>query len=110
MDVGMGVRGGMLAALVMLATPVAATLVASPAFAQAVSSIQVEGNRRVEVETIPPYFKPGPGGRLNLARIDGRLTALLSPRLFPDPPISHPRYPPTPTQLSNPLNSTHPLL
>ena len=65
MNVGMRVRGGMLAALIMLATPVAATLVAPPAFAQAVSSIQVEGNRRVEVETIRSYFKPGPGGRLD---------------------------------------------
>jgi hypothetical protein len=37
MNVGMRVRGGVFAALIMLATPVAATLVASSAFAQAVS-------------------------------------------------------------------------
>jgi len=80
----------MLAALVMLATPVAATLVASPAFAQAVSSIQVEGNRRVEVETIRSYFKPGPGGRLDQARIDDGLKALIETGLFQDVRISQP--------------------
>src|ERR1700719_1823605 len=68
MNVGMRVRGGLLAALIMFAMPVAATLAAllvcSPAIAQNVSTIQVEGNRRVEVETIRSYFKPGPGGRL----------------------------------------------
>src|SRR5882724_6482978 len=90
MNVGMRVRGGMLAALVMLATPVAATLVASPAFAQAVSSIQVEGNRRVEVETIRSYFKPGPGGRLDQARIDDGLKALIETGLFQDVRISQP--------------------
>ncbi|HMI17835.1 MAG TPA: outer membrane protein assembly factor BamA, partial [Bradyrhizobium sp.] len=90
MNVGMLVRGGMLAALIMLATPVAATLVASPAFAQAVSSIQVEGNRRVEVETIRSYFKPGPGGRLDQARIDDGLKALIETGLFQDVRISQP--------------------
>jgi outer membrane protein insertion porin family len=86
----MRVRGGMLAALIMLAAPVAATLVASPAFAQAVSSIQVEGNRRVEVETIRSYFKPGPGGRLDQARIDDGLKALIETGLFQDVRISQP--------------------
>src|ERR1700676_2552610 len=90
MNVGMRLRGGMLAALIMLAVPVAATLVASPAFAQAVSSIQVEGNRRVEVETIRSYFKPGPGGRLDQARIDDGLKALIETGLFQDGRISHP--------------------
>jgi len=80
----------MLAALIMLAAPVAATLVASPAFAQAVSSIQVEGNRRVEVETIRSYFKPGPGGRLDQARIDDGLKALIETGLFQDVRISQP--------------------
>ena len=90
MNVGMRVRGGALAALIMLAVPVAATLVASPAFAQAVSSIQVEGNRRVEVETIRSYFKPGPGGRLDQARIDDGLKALIETGLFQDVRISQP--------------------
>src|ERR1700710_1901174 len=55
MNVGMRVRGGMLAALlwvVMPAVVLGAWLVPSSAVAQTVDSITVEGNRRVEVETI----------------------------------------------------------
>src|SRR3979490_2704744 len=88
MNVGMRVRGGLLAALIMFAVPVATTLaamlVASPAAAQTVSSIQVEGNRRVELETIRSYFKPGPGGKLDQARIDDGLKALIETGLFQD--------------------------
>src|SRR5207248_4824451 len=88
MNVGMRVRGGLLAALTMFATPVAAPLaamlVASPAAAQNVASIQVEGNRRVEVETIRSYFKPGPGGRLEHSQIDDGLKALIETGLFQD--------------------------
>ena len=88
MNVGMRVRGGLLAALIMFAVPVAVTpaamLVSSPAAAQGVSSIQVEGNRRVEVETIRSYFKPGPDGRLDQARIDDGLKALIETGLFQD--------------------------
>jgi len=77
-----------LAALVMFAMPVGATLaavlVSSPAAAQTVSSIEVEGNRRVEVETIRSYFKPGPGGRLDQAHIDDGLKALIETGLFQD--------------------------
>ncbi len=88
MNFGMRVRGGLVAALMMFAVPVAATLaamlVSSPAAAQTVSSIQVEGNRRVEVETIRSYFKPGPGGRLDQAQIDDGLKALIETGLFQD--------------------------
>ena len=80
MKFGMRVRGGLLAALVMFAVPVAATLTtlaASPAAAQTTASIVVEGNRRVEVETIRSYFRPGPGGRLGQAQIDDGLKALI---------------------------------
>jgi outer membrane protein insertion porin family len=92
MNVGMRVRGGLLAALIMFAVPVAATLagllVSSPAVAQTVSSIQVEGNRRVEVETIRSYFKPGPGGRLDQGKIDDGLKALIETGLFQDVKIN----------------------
>jgi outer membrane protein insertion porin family len=92
MNVGMRLRGGMLAALMMVATPVAVALapvlVASPAVGQTVSSIQVEGNRRVEVETIRSYFKPGPGGHLGQAQIDDGLKALIETGLFQDVKIS----------------------
>src|ERR1700676_917420 len=92
MNVGMRVRGGLLAALVMCALPVvgtlAAILVSPPAAAQTVSSIQVEGNRRGEPETIRSYFKPGPGGRLDQASIDDGLKALIETGLFQDVKIS----------------------
>src|SRR5438876_3506306 len=92
MNFGMRVRGGLFAALIMFATPVAAMLavllVPSAAAAQTVSSIQVEGNRRVEVETIRSYFKPGPGGRLDQASIDDGLKALIETGLFQDVRIS----------------------
>ena len=85
---GMRVRGGLLAALIMFAVPVAATLaavlVSAPAAAQTAASIAVEGNRRVEVETIRSYFKPGPGGRLGQAQIDDGLKALIETGLFQD--------------------------
>ncbi|WP_375782780.1 outer membrane protein assembly factor BamA [Bradyrhizobium sp. Pha-3] len=85
---GMRVRGGLFAALVMFAAPVAATLaavaVSAPAHAQAVDSITVEGNRRVELETIRSYFHPGPGGRLGQAQIDDGLKALIETGLFQD--------------------------
>ena len=79
MNVGMRVQGGLVAALMMFAV-----LVASPAVAQTVSSIEVEGNRRVEVETIRSYFKPGPGGRLDQGSIDDGLKALIETALFQD--------------------------
>ncbi|SHN85974.1 outer membrane protein assembly factor BamA [Bradyrhizobium erythrophlei] len=92
MKFGMGVRGGLLAALVMLATPVAATLAvglaSSPAAAQSVDSIQVEGNRRVEASTIRSYFKPGPGGKLDQGRIDDGLKGLIETGLFQDVKIN----------------------
>src|SRR3954451_8833778 len=55
MNVGMRVRRGLFAALVLVAMPVAAAvagLMSSPVAAQTASSIAVEGNRRVEADTI----------------------------------------------------------
>jgi outer membrane protein insertion porin family len=92
MNVGMRVRGGLFVALILFAMPVATTLatmaVTSPAVAQGVASIQVEGNRRVEIETIRSYFKPGPGGRLDQSHIDDGLKALIETGLFQDVRIS----------------------
>ena len=88
----MGVRGGLLAALIMSTTPFAATLAvglaSSPAAAQAVDSIQVEGNRRVEAATIRSYFKPGTGGKLDQGRIDDGLKSLIETGLFQDVKIN----------------------
>ncbi len=56
------------------------------AVAQAVhsNSVVVEGNRRVEAETIRSYFKPGPGGRLGPAEINDAIQALYTTGLFQD--------------------------
>ena len=85
-----GLRNGLLAVLFMIAMPCAATLgtvlAATPAAAQ---SIVVEGNRRVEAETIRSYFKPGPSGRLDQASIDDGLKALIQTGLFQDVRINH---------------------
>jgi outer membrane protein insertion porin family len=48
----------------------------------------VEGNRRIEADTIRSYFKPGPGGRLDSARIDDGLKALIETGLFQDVKIN----------------------
>jgi outer membrane protein insertion porin family len=93
MNVGLRVlRGGLFAALIMVAMPVAAVVssavVSSPAAAQTTASIEVEGNRRVELETIRSYFKVGPGGRLDRAAIDDGLKALIETGLFQDVKIN----------------------
>ncbi|TQF35842.1 membrane protein [Bradyrhizobium sp. UNPF46] len=88
MKFGLRLRGGLLATLIMFGAPViapvGAVFVSSSAFAQTVQSISVEGNRRVEVETIRSYFKPGPGGRLDQGAIDDGLKALIETGLFQD--------------------------
>ncbi len=88
MKFGIPVRGGLFAALTMIALLMSAALASSPVAAQNVASIQVEGNRRVEIETIRSYFTPGPGGRLDQAQIDDGLKALIETGLFQDVKIS----------------------
>ncbi|MBC7585716.1 MAG: outer membrane protein assembly factor BamA, partial [Tardiphaga sp.] len=87
-------RGSLVASLIMVAMPVAATvtaaLVSSSASAQTVASISVEGNRRVDVETIRSYFRPGPSGRLDQGVLDDGLKALIETGLFQDVRISQP--------------------
>ena len=48
------------------------SLTARSAYAQAptVSSIFVQGNQRVEADTIRSYFRPGPAGHLDAFQID----------------------------------------
>jgi outer membrane protein insertion porin family len=92
MNVGMRLRGGVLAALMMFAAPAVATLgvalVSSPVAAQTVSSIEVQGNRRVEIETIRSYFKGDANGRLDQGAIDDGLKALIETGLFQDVKIN----------------------
>jgi outer membrane protein insertion porin family len=83
--------------LVFLSVVLAGTAVATAFFhiaaqdvavAQTVQSIVVEGNRRVEAETVRSYFKPGPNGQLDAVRIDEGLKALIATGLFQDVHIS----------------------
>src|SRR5689334_3426223 len=86
MKFGMRVWGGLRAALVIFAAVGAASftmaVAPAPVAAQTASSIVVEGNRRVEADTIRSYFKPGPGGALDAGRIDDGLKALIQTGLF----------------------------
>jgi len=59
------------------------------AAAQSASSIVVQGNRRVEAETVRSYFKPGPGGQIGPAQIDDAIHALYATGLFEDVHLSH---------------------
>jgi outer membrane protein insertion porin family len=107
MKFGMGFRGGLLAALIMFAVPVvaplAAALASSQAAAQNLGSIEVVGNRRVEIETIRSYFKAGPGGRLDNASIDDGLKALIETGLFQDVRITRPGGRIVVTVIENPV-------
>ena len=56
-----------------------------PASAQSpVASIAVEGNRRVEADTIRGYFKPQSGEPLDAAAVDAGIKALYASGLFKD--------------------------
>ncbi|MGF6308928.1 outer membrane protein insertion porin family [Bradyrhizobium sp. i1.8.4] len=59
-------------------------LLPAPAAAQSVDAITIEGNRRIEAETIRSYFRPGAGGHLDQAAIDDGLKQLVETGLFQD--------------------------
>jgi outer membrane protein insertion porin family len=84
---GLGVAGLVLAGIVLASAAVPFGS-AGVAIAQSASSIVVEGNRRVEAETIRSYFKPGPDGRIGAAQIDAALKALYATGLFQDVQIN----------------------
>ena len=72
-----------------LALVLALLLVPSAAFAQSASSIIVEGNRRVEADTVRSYFKVSPDGKLDAAATDRAIKALYASGLFQDVKLSH---------------------
>jgi outer membrane protein insertion porin family len=55
-----------------------------PMPAPTVGSIIVQGNQRVEADTIRSYFRPGPGGQLDAFQIDEGVKTLISTGLFQD--------------------------
>src|SRR4029079_5671946 len=83
-----GVRGlgvaGLVLAWVLWARLARPGGLRSVAYAQSHTDIVVEGNRRVEADTIRAYFRPGPGAKLDTAKIDSALKALYATGLFQD--------------------------
>src|SRR5215472_13199516 len=88
MEMGVrGIRGLSLFCLVLLGmffSVAPAVVPTGSAYAQTVASIVVEGNQRVEANTIRSYFKPGPGGRIGPFEIDEAYKALMATGLFQD--------------------------
>ncbi len=80
---GLGLIGTVLVAVIFGAA-IGAVTTADRAAAQSAGSIVVEGNRRVEAETIRSYFRAGPGERLTSYKIDQALKALYATGLFQD--------------------------
>src|SRR6478735_3507328 len=60
------------------------SLAAPAAYAQTVNSIVVQGNQRVEADTIRSYFRAGPNGQLDPFQIDEGVKALFATGLFQD--------------------------
>lgn len=84
-------RGTVSAALILIGLSVASTIAPSAvgfvAVAQA-QTIVVEGNRRVEADTIRTYFRRGPNGGIGAVQIDDAYKALYETGLFQDVRIS----------------------
>jgi outer membrane protein insertion porin family len=76
---GPGAAGALLIAALALFY---ASALAMAAAAQAVSAIDVQGNRRVDTETVRSYFHASPDGRYDAAARDAALKALLATGLF----------------------------
>jgi outer membrane protein insertion porin family len=88
---GLSIAGFVLGGIAL--SPAAVSLTAGVAYAQAsnsqaLNSIVVEGNRRVEASTVRSYFKPGAGGRFDAQSIDDAYKALYATGLFQDVRVS----------------------
>src|SRR5689334_22014434 len=81
---------GVALAGVSFCTALGAVATASYASAQSSGTIVVEGNRRVEADTIRSYFRLNAGERLDSYKIDQALKALYATGLFQDVRISQP--------------------
>jgi outer membrane protein insertion porin family len=81
---GLGVACLVLGGILLSAGVVSFT--ARDAYAQTltVNSIIIQGNQRVESDTIRSYFRPGPNGRLDAFQIDEGVKALYATGLFQD--------------------------
>ncbi|NNE24295.1 MAG: outer membrane protein assembly factor BamA [Rhizobiales bacterium] len=80
---------GRLALALSLGLPLAvASTTVRPAYAQVVSRIIVEGNQRVEAETVQSYMQVTPGERASADAIDESIKSLFQTGLFSDVRIS----------------------
>ena len=80
---------GMALAGVSFCAAVGAVATAGYASAQSSGAIVVEGNRRVEADTIRSYFRLNAGEHLDSYKIDQALKALYATGLFQDVRINH---------------------
>jgi outer membrane protein insertion porin family len=87
---------------VLFCTAVGAVATSGYAMAQA-TGISVEGNRRVEAETIRSYFRLNPGEHLDSYKIDQALKALYATGLFQDVRINQGRAGLTVVVVENPV-------
>jgi outer membrane protein insertion porin family len=78
------VVAGLLLGLSCFGLVAGAVVTASAQTVLTTKSIVVEGNRRVEADTIRSYFKASPGEPLDAAKIDAALKALYATGLFQD--------------------------
>lgn len=76
-----GVIGLVIAQMLVVSVVVTGT---SATYAQSASQIVVQGNRRVDADTIRAYFRLAPGERLDAQKIDAGLKALYATDLFQD--------------------------
>ncbi|QCI68428.1 outer membrane protein assembly factor BamA [Phreatobacter stygius] len=70
------------------AATLASTALSTGVNAQSASSIVVQGNRRIEADTVRSYFSTGPGEPLSAARVDEAIKAMYATGLFRDVRVS----------------------
>ncbi|BAM88367.1 putative protective surface antigen precursor [Bradyrhizobium oligotrophicum S58] len=63
-------------------------VLASPAMAASTESLAIQGNRRIDAETVRSYFHADANGRYDTAALDTGLKALVATGLFEDVKIS----------------------
>jgi outer membrane protein insertion porin family len=92
MKMGVWVRRGLVVVGLLLGVGLigfsAGAALAAPQAAASADSIVIQGNRRVEAETIRSYFKVAPGDRLDDTAVNAALKALYASGLFEDVQVS----------------------
>jgi outer membrane protein insertion porin family len=82
------VLAGLLLGLVICGLSAGSAAAAPTGTGVGATSIVVQGNRRIDADTVRSYFKTAPGEPLDAAKIDAALKALYSTGLFQDVRIS----------------------